>query len=1351
MCSSSSKDKPAFASTTSTPAPPTPVENAPMKTLYHTTASNPAPERPENPLLNASLFSKLCFMWPYPILKLGLERPLEDRDLADCIETDTSDYNRDYFNRIWREEQGRNPKNPSLHRTLLNDFLRTTWFVQPLMMLAATAKVLQAVALGLLIESFEKETEDGYYWATAIVVSGIVILFEHHHVFLATWRKGMRLRISCVAAIYDKSLRLSSTHQDTSASYGRIMNLASNDVERFLLASLFINYLWWAPIQSMAILVVGIVLLGPAFAAGFGLLICVFVPLQFYLSGKFAFYRSKIAGITDKRVTFVSQAVRGARVMKMSGYEHRFLERIQDFRREETAQIAKANRLKSYNEALFFSTNVVISLVIFVVHVFSGGVLRPGDVFTVFTLINILQLEMTKHVSLGVMGASECYVSIGRIQKFLEFPELPSMASKHESNTSKNLSKPVLGHNNVQIKAQIEREPHYVSISMDGVKCYWNEVIGNQNVDASDSETDEDSSPTLFTALENITVDFHFGEVTAVIGTVGSGKSALLQALVDELPISAGTFSKHFSTLSYAAQDPWIMDGTVKENITMGREVDESWYTEVVNACGLAMDFRQFRDGDQTIVGDRGVQCRGGQRARIGLARAIYRDADVLVADDPLSAVDAKVGRQLFQEAIMELAVGRGKCVILATHQHQYVHECRCVLMIAGQVECIGTYEECVTASDGRLTAHAADNASVDTLEDPVTEKDALKIDTSDGVEEVDLDPTSIGDDDNKEMNSQGLVRTETYLNYLRAMGGVWIGCLLFVLFSMTQTSVLITIASVGRWAERSDSEQSDWDIIGLCIGLGCSVVLFAVVRSLITFRLTIKASQQLHDRMAQSVLRAKVEFFDTNPLGRILNRFSADVGSNDDLLPATLFDFFMIAFIVLGALITTVVTLPFALAAFPFLLIYFYNVRKVFVTSSRELKRLEGLARSPIFAKLSESLGGIATIRANDALVFFQKKFQDAHDAHTRAFFGFMAASRWVGFRMDSIMFLFLAIVSFLSVLFQTKGWFDVDPSILGLSLSMLLQLAGVFQWCIRQSAEVVNQMVSVERVVAFGNIEPEAPLEIEDENIALKDGWPSAGEIEFEQLSIRYRSSLPLALEQVSFKIPAGARVGIVGRTGSGKSTVVQTLFRLLEAEHGRILIDGVDIASLGLHALRTKISVIPQSPTLFSGCSVRENLDLFNLHDDEALRKVLDDCHLTDVIRDLPQGWNSLVAEGGSNFSVGQRQLLCLARAILSKSRILVLDEATASVDRRTDQLLQEALHESFHGGTILAVAHRLDTVIEHDLILVLGQGRVLEFGTPADLLRGNGAFASMVSDTGDSMSRDLRQRAFAKENS
>jgi len=1368
--------------------------------------------RPPNAMATASWMSRLVFHWPFPLLKLGMERPLVEADVPEILPGDSSRYNREYLEKLIDRERercsrlnksntdGKSHERPSLHKAILVDFFRSIWYIQPAMCFAAVCKIVQAIFLGNLINSFEGGAENGYAYASVIVACGIVILFEHHHVFMITWTKGMQLRIACVASIYDKCLRLSSTHQETSASSGAIMNLASNDVERFLLAALFISNLIWSPIQSIAILFVGWIQMGPAFAVGFCLLVFIFVPLQFYLANNFALLRSKIASITDQRVQFVSQAVQGSRVMKMSGYEDRFLDRISDGRKKEISQISRANRFKAVNEAMFFSSNIVVSLVIFLVHVvFFGGILTAGNVYTVYTLVNILQMELTKHVSLGVMGVSEVYVSISRIQKFLEYPEKPSTEWEVERATA---------FDNETVGESCDTDNTSVAVSLKNVNCYWNlveeqpgatdhssmivEPLKSKSVPSNTSkdhdqglETDDAASTcnsscgTLVPAISNITLEFQTGELTCVIGTVGSGKSALLQAIIGELTVFEGSISRRQNknnpnydktdngteTISYASQDPWIMDGTIRENVTMGRVFDQNWYDKVIDACGLRMDFEIFRDGDQTVVGDRGVQCSGGQRARIGLARAIYRDADVLVADDPLSAVDARVGKHIFHKALLGLGIERGRCIILATHQHQYVHDYRCVLLVGGCLQCVGSYTECVEAAGGKLSLQQATDgvSSSDTsarekgdirsnaIPEEIDDRKTRDQDDNNGIKEQKKKRGSVASevkDENKEDINSGEVKWETYKSYIRAMGGWGIFSFILLTFCVTQGVMLWSVITMGGWAELPPKEQGSWDILGLIIGQCCFAIILATFRAFLSYGIFIKASKNLHDEMAKAVLRAKISFFDTNPIGRILNRFSADVGSNDDLLPQTLFDFSVIFFFVIGVLCTTVVTLPFMLLVMPPLVYYFVVVRKIFVTSTRELKRLESVARSPIFAMMNESLSGIATIRANDAKNYFREKFEDVHDAHTRAFFSFIASSRWVGFRMDTLAFLMTALVCFLSVLFQTRGWFDINPAILGLTISMLLQLCSAFQWCIRQSAEVVNQMVSVERVLGYGKLEPEAPLEFEsDKN--LDKSWPDKGSIEVRDVAVRYRPSLPLALDGASFTVPSGSRVGVVGRTGSGKSTIVQTLFRLLEAEHGRIDIDGVNISEVGLHRLRTSISVIPQHPTLFSGCTIRENLDVFGLHSDEAINNALKSSHLSEMISKLPKGIDSIVAEGGSNFSVGQRQLLCLARAILSKNKILILDEATASVDKRTDQMLHESLHDSFGDATIIAVAHRLDTVIDHDYILVLGQGKVLEFGPPADLLNNKGGpFFTMVEDTGVITAKELRQRASRK---
>jgi len=1354
--------------------------------------------RPTHPFLEASLISKILFIWPYQLMnkkKKGDKNApaIKESDLPNVLDQDTSEENLRKFQELWQAEKDRAAKvaerakakaaaaasgsngdkggrgkgdipvvlpkgaYPSLHRAIITDFFSTMWFVQPFMCASSAAKLVQALALGYLLQSFEADAEDldekakgkGYLWAGILVLSGFVVLMEHHHVFFWTWRKGMQYRIASIAAIYDKSLRLKSTSTtdqllpssstggkssttSATASSGKIVNIATNDVERFLLASLFASYIIWAPLQSFAILGLGWHVIGWSFAAGFGVLIFILVPLQLWLSKKFAMLRTKIAAITDERVTLVSQAVSGVRVMKMAGWEDNFEDRIAKIRKAETDQIERVNRYRALNEAIFYVSNVTTSVLVFLIHVGSGGVLTPRNVFTTMVLMNVAQLEITKHLSLAVMGVSECWVSIGRIQKFLESPELEI-----------NPEVPLICDDNPEAALQISN-----------ATCHWNGSgtrSSSATVSSSNSVSDNGSADVsemdttgLVVAVNDVNLDFDMSQLTCIIGEVGSGKSALIQMLAGELPLSKGALKRKAGTsLAYAPQDPWIMDGTVKENILLGRPYDEDTYERIIVACGLSVDFAQLRDGEDTIVGDRGVQLSGGQRARIALARAFYRDADILLLDDPLSAVDSKVGRLLFYSAIIDLGINRGKCVILVTHQHQFIGSHRCIMMKMGQVACVGSYQECVSASDGKMN-FATQNNETDEVA-PQDRGDGDKKPSAD-TETIQVAQKKVtGDqDDQKEQSLVGTVRMETFLSYLKAMpGGEYMGIFMFFLFVCTQATVLACIAAVGKWSVLPADDQLDATIIGVVVGLVSMVICLAVFRAFWSFHLTIQASRKLHDDMTRSVLRAKIEFFDTNPLGRILNRFSSDVGSNDDLLPTTLFDFLVIAFLVLGSLVSAVTVLPVTLVAIPPLVWYFIRVRRIFVTTSRELKRIEGLARSPIFAMLSESLSGIATIRSNDALDYFKKKFREVHDAHGRAFFAFIGTSRWLGFRMDSLMFIFLAIASFAAVVVQDKKLFNIDPGVLGLALSMLIMLSGLFQWCIRQSAEVVNQMVSVERVIGFRDLPSEAALSNNYDNDVVS--WPSSGGIEVQDLCVRYRSGLPLSLKGLSFKIDGGSRVGVVGRTGGGKSTLVQSLLRLLEAENGHILIDDVDISRLGLHKLRNAISVIPQSPVLYGGCSLRVNLDPFQEYSDGQILDALSDVSMLDAIEQLPHRLETTVADGGQNFSVGQRQLLCLARAILRRSKILVLDEPTANVDSRTDKLLQEAVAKSFEGATIIAVAHRLDTIINYDKVIVLGSGGLLEFGSPHELIQKGEAFASMIDDTGKEMSAKLRAQA------
>ncbi len=688
-------------------------------------------ERPPHPYVNASLLSKLLFIWPYHLMShkknndqvaptttpnattssittpdaaisaastktktFIVEQPtIEECDLPDVLPIDNSEINLRRFQNLWEAEKTRAakvkanymeryqnqcnefkkavgdtrndgvvsdddegtvavvvsssrqqppptplalPKSayPSLHRALVKDFLSSTWYVQPCMLASSTARLVQALALGYLLETFESsspdesnksddngsKSRDGYLWVGVLVGAGLIVLFEHHHVFFWTWRRGMQYRISCIAAIYDKSLRLNSTSAteqlpssmdrkkgsktrsesgadtSSSSSSGKIVNLATNDVERFMMATLFASYIIWAPLQSLAILGLGWWVIGWSFAAGFGLLLFLFVPLQLWLSQRFAHMRSRIAAITDERVTMVSQAVSGVRVMKISGWEDNFQGRIASIRKREVEQLERVNIYRVLNEAIFFVCNVTTSVCIFLIHVASGGALTPRNVFTTMVFVNIAQMEITKHLSMGVMGVAECWVSISRIQRFLETPELEQQCKLLTDDSDQSDTAIIASH----------------------VTCHWNgtgrsPTISTKSLSGESDANAVNNSFGLIMALDDVNLEFDMGSLTCVIGAVGSGKSALIQMLAGELPLSAGSLQKRNSSLAYAPQDPWIMDGTIRGNILLGREFKSEQYSSVVKACGLDVDMVQLRDGEDTIVGDRGVQLSGGQ------------------------------------------------------------------------------------------------------------------------------------------------------------------------------------------------------------------------------------------------------------------------------------------------------------------------------------------------------------------------------------------------------------------------------------------------------------------------------------------------------------------------------------------------------------------------------------------------------------------------------------------------------------------------------------------------------------------------------------------------------------------
>jgi len=975
----------------------------------------------------AGVVSRFFFHSAYPTLKLGSQRPLKEDDLPALGKLESPRHNRLKIEKVWAEEVKSGRMN--LGRALLADFITSTWKAQLLAFINFLARIGQAYALGLLMEEFGRYDSDAasmsekvvdakmaYIYAGLLTVCGLIAFPSKQHCFYHSYCKGLQLKVGLIATIYHKTLRLPSIGVDV--SNGHITNLASNDVERFQLTSVWAVFIIAGPIASVLILIVGIIVTGPAFAVGFSLMILL-LPIQIYAGRKFAHYRSRVAALTDSRVGLVSQTVFGNRVMKFNGWEDSFREKIAHQREQEVNVLYRASIYRAFNEALFYFTSLLVSVITFTIDVLANGrVLSPKTVFTAITLFNTLQYILSKHLPNAVTGLSECYISCRRIQALLKLSEhcdqeVKEIDAEQSSNTREVLS---LLH----------------------ISCHWDQAPG------------KDTSSTV--ALSDISLSLETGKLYCLIGIVGSGKSALLAALAGELPVSEGKIERRYKSLSYAVQDSWIMDATVRENIIMGSDFDQTWYGEVFEACGLNDDFCQ---GDSQVLGDRGVQCSGGQRARIGLARALYCDSDILLLDDCLSAVDSKVARSLFYSAIQKLATKRGRCVVLATHQLQFCNDADCCIFVdKGTVVRMGSYADCFAHSNGKLlhTTQAGAGQGISYKPDDNTDREISVLPTKTIADKAESTDVAAEQNVQKEKRTTGVIKMKTWIAYVNALG-VSTAFVLLALFAVTQTGQLLVIVIIGNWSGASADKQASY--INTVLWLTSGVVLFSVMRAYFTLYSLIKASKHLHNLMLSSVLSAKIEFFDTNPVGRILNRFSADVGICDETLPLTIYDFSVGLFVVVGSIVTAVISLPFTLIALLPLMCYFIKLRRIFVKTTREVKRIEGMARSPIFAMMSESLKGVRTIRCNGKMDYFFNKFEDIQTAHTKAAFAFTVCSRWFAFNLDIISFVFTSVASFSAVLFHDKGWLDIQPSVLGLALTLLIQISTTnFPWIVRQSA---------------------------------------------------------------------------------------------------------------------------------------------------------------------------------------------------------------------------------------------------------------------------------------------------------
>ncbi|KAM9802672.1 ATP-binding cassette sub-family C member 4-like isoform 2-T2 [Syngnathus typhle] len=1272
----------------------------------------------DNPFSKANLFSKLFFCWLNPLFKTGYKRRLEQDDMYKVLPEDASDRLGEELQWYWDQEgklATKAQRQPELTRVIVKCYWKSNARIGVYLVIQEVIKVIQPVLLGKLIEYFESPDTTGptaihkaYGYAAGICLSTVSLAILHHLYFYHVQRAGMKIRVAMCHMIYRKALSLNNLAL-TKTTTGQIVNLLSNDVNKFDEVTLYLHFLWIAPLEAALVIILLMYWIGPSCLAGMAVFF-VLIPVQAMFGRLFSGLRADTAILSDDRIRTMNEVIAGIRVIKMYGWEEAFAALVDEVRRMEISKIMKSSYLRGLNIASFFMASKLIIFLTVCVYVLTGNRLSSSIAFMAVSLYGAVRLTITLYFPFAIEKVSEALISIQRIQNFLHLDEV---APQH-------LGLPAEEKKDCMMKIQ-------------DLVCYW----------------DKQEAPTL----QNVSFTIRPDQLLAVIGPVGSGKSSLLSAILGEMSEQSGAV-KIRGDVTYTSQQPWILPGTVRSNILFGKELNRFKYDRVLRACALKRDMELLPGGDLASVGDRGANLSGGQKARVSLARAVYRDADIYLLDDPLSAVDAEVGKHIFEECICGLL--RDKPRVLVTHQLQYLkaaHEI--VVLKEGQMVAKGSYRE--------LQNSGLDFTSLLKEEDIQEERPSTTLTLSDksmsSMSSLSASCYSLMDETctpaaaqptEEERRTQGAIGLQIYVKYFRA------GANFLVLFLLMLLNVLAHVAFVLQdwWLAHWASEQQhvnvtqfhngsvpvplDLDLyLSVYAGLTGAAVVFGFVRNLVFFNVLVNSAQTLHNRMFGSILRTPVHFFQNNPIGRILNRFSKDMGFLDSMLPWTFVDFTQVFLQVLGVVIVSAIVMPWILFQFVPLFVVFLCLRRYYLQTSRDIKRLEATTRSPVFSHLSTSLQGLSTIRAFKVQWRFQEMFDDCQDLHSEAFFLFLTTSRWLAVRLDGICSIFISVTTFGCLHFSD----DMDPGKVGLALSYAVTLIGMFQWGVRQSAEIENMMTSVERVVEYAELKSEAPWETDTKP---PPDWPKRGSITFDSVNFSYSASEPLVLKDLTVVFKSKEKVGIVGRTGAGKSSLISALFRLAEPE-GKITIDGFRTSDIGLHTLRQKISIIPQDPVLFTG-TMRKNLDPLSQHTDEDLWNALREVQMKAAVEELPNKMETLLTESGSNFSMGQRQLLCLARAILRKNRILVLDEATANVDPRTDSLIQKTIRGKFQECTVLTIAHRLNTIIDCDRILVLDASKIHEYDEPYVLLQNHrGLFYQMVQQTGPAEAASLLHAA------
>ncbi|XP_055837482.1 multidrug resistance-associated protein 1-like [Episyrphus balteatus] len=1338
------------------------ADNMPTKTKYNRTNK-------ETPELSASFLSRITYSWFDKLAWKGYRNPLEEKDLWELRPQDSSKEIMPPFAQYWnqnvlknyhvenRESKGQSTidnvvfENPNGSNTkgfasvmlpVYKSFAGVFLFGSLFKLIADLLSFASPQVLGYVIDFVEAKADDnlksspewqGIFYSILLFLCAAVQTFVNAQYFQKMYVVGMRTRTALVNVIYRKALVISNASKKNS-TVGEIVNLMSVDAQRFMELMTYISLLWSAPLQITLALYFLWELLGISVLSGLAVMI-IMIPINGVIANRIKILQVKQMQYKDDRVKLMNEVLSGMKVLKLYAWEPSFEDQVGDLRNKEIATLRSSAYLNAGTSFLWSCAPFLVSLVTFATYVLidEKNVLDPSKAFVSLSLFNLLRFPLAM-LPMLITNLVQTQVSVKRINKFLNSEELDPDCVGHDR----------------------------------GAPCPM--LIENGTFSWGDENP----------VLRDINMEVKKGSLVAVVGTVGTGKSSLISALLGEMDKLKGRVNT-IGTIAYVPQQAWMQNATLRDNILFGKPYDRKRYESVIQACALKSDIEMLSAGDQTEIGEKGINLSGGQKQRISLARAVYNNADLYLLDDPLSAVDSHVGKHIFEQVIGPNGLLAKKTRVLVTHGITYLPQVDNIYVLkGGEISEDGTYAELMKqkgAFSEFLIQHLTENsAEHEELED-------IKEHLEKGIQPVDLhgkleralsrarsesivsESSSIrslrstkgslrrrnykrqesvasitskiseivaGKDDGKlidvEKSETGNVNLEVYKYYIKTIG-----------VAMTVTTVVLNCVFQGlavgsnlwltEWSNDKEVAAGDNGKRNMYLGVyGAFGFVQVVVDFFATLTLAlgcVHCSKRLHEVLTRNTMRFPMDYFDTTPLGRILNRFSKDIDTVDNVLPLNLRVMLIQFFVVISTVVVICISTPIFLAAIvPMALIYWF-AQRFYVASSRQLMRLESVTRSPIYSHFSETVTGVSTIRAYEVQKTFIQTSDDRVDLNQLCKYPSVIANRWLAIRLEMVGNLIILFASLFAVLGN-----QTNAALVGLSVTYSLQITQALNMLVRLTSDIETNVVAVERIQEYGGVKQEAPWVLE--NVKTPEGWPQTGRVVFEDYMIRYRPGLDLVLKGVSFDIAGGEKVGIVGRTGAGKSSLTLGLFRIIEAAGGHITIDGIEISTLGLHMLRSRLTIIPQDPVLFSG-TLRMNLDPYQISSDNDIWTALELAHLKSFVKETAGGLNYEINEGGENLSVGQRQLVCLARALLRKTKVLILDEATAAVDLETDDLIQKTIRSEFKDCTVLTIAHRLNTILDSDKVIVLDKGQIIEFDSPTNLLENkNSSFYSMAKD-------------------